>query len=146
MTNGSQNWTEGPGLTSEMLREMYARVHGKGFAEGGYYDGTYWKSNKTMHEVNPRKPKPKPAPCGVRIDQRTSPNPGRRVNIVHVMVPNCLGRHEPLLDGNTGKPVDFAAELGDPRSWSVDRTEEINAILNTAANRCLSMVKLRAPQ
>lgn len=49
----------------------------------------------------------------------------------------------PLIDGETGRPIDFAQELGNPESWRKDRSGELEAIARRAGGVCQKLVGTR---
>jgi hypothetical protein len=79
-------------------------------------------------------------PRGVRIEQWRDHR--RDTLVARVMIPNALGRPEPLID-ETGKPVNLMLELGNPEKWSKDRSPELEAIARRVLRACTNLAALR---
>jgi len=80
----------------------------------------------------------------VKILTMTHPGRSLRQSVsIRVMVPDCFGKPMPLIDGETGRPIDFAQELGNPESWRKDRSGELEAIARRAGGVCQKLVGTR---
>lgn len=92
----------------------------------------------TMQELNARiKPKRRKVPT-VEIYAATNHRDKRAC--VQVLVPNVFGTLEPLCDGETGQPVDFYEDFGDPRRWTKNMGPAIEAAARTASATCAKRV------
>lgn len=137
--------TGGP-FANDGWKTLHDRVNK---AQQAFRDGTeqpygvFADSALDMPEINPR---PKPTSNDqTRVKIIAQRDNNRHTAAIYVFVPNAFGRLEALLDGETGEPVDFGEELGDPRAWRTDRSVELEAIAKRAGATCAALFRSRVP-
>lgn len=117
------------------------------FGAGGYANTYDWTPefqldpDKTMRELNARIPEKKRKLPTITLHAIETAD--KRHATIMLLVPNAFGTPEPLLDGATGKPVDFFDDFGDPRRWTRNMGPEIQKAAQVAGKTCAAMVRLR---
>ncbi len=118
--------------------ETLRRKLEEAFMGAGGYAGTTMNDTKDLNARIPAKKRKVQEVLvhGVETHDRKHAN-------IMVLVPNAFGTQEPLLDGATGKPVDFFDDFGDPRRWTHNMGPEIRAAAVRAAKVCAQLVRSR---
>lgn len=111
------------------------------FGAGGYAGFSAGTTMNDAKDLNARIPK-KPRKVQTILVHAVETADHKHANIM-VLVPNAFGTQEPLLDGETGRPVDFFDDFGDPRRWTRNMGPEIKEAAVRAGKVCAALVRSR---